>query len=245
MFRDIKWQKLIETLKEPPPRMNKIEFDLQSIGDQHILELSQILQDKPRIRALNVSFNAITLNGALILANSPHLTDLNISFNSIGDDGAIALSKSTTITRLDVTKINIGSKGAIALANNRKIEYLQIGMNSIGIEGLLALAKNQTLKELDIRGTGADDDIMDIFSKNKTLHKLTFGGEDRVNSKWREIIKKQTTTNLIEFKERKKTLLFTLYMLVKDSKNSQSTSLWSMLPPELVFQVIGSIEMDC
>lgn len=98
-------------------RENTKSIDLSNLGlnDEDMDLLQELLQNKPHITSVNLSFNAITAQGCRIIILLPHLRIVNFAHNHLGD-AAIEYIVKTGINKLDISFNGLSDVGAKVIA---------------------------------------------------------------------------------------------------------------------------------
>jgi Ran GTPase-activating protein (RanGAP) involved in mRNA processing and transport len=144
---------------------------------------------------INLSFNDIGAEGALVIAGVLALTNvnttlstINLGCNGIGDKGAYAIAETLktnhTLTNVNLHNNNVGAEGAIAIAQalhvNRTLKAINLNSNAIGDEGAITIAEamkvNRTITALELTNTAIGDTgataIGNTLEVNGTLQRV-------------------------------------------------------------------------
>ncbi|XP_038968243.1 leucine-rich repeat-containing protein 74A isoform X3 [Rattus norvegicus] len=144
----------------------KLELEDNSIQEEGILSLMEMLHENYYLQELNVSDNNLGLEGARIISDflqennsslwklklsalNVGLQSLNLSWNHFNVRGAVALCNglrtNVTLKKLDVSMNGFGNDGALALGDTLKLNsclvYVDVSRNGITNEGASRISK--------------------------------------------------------------------------------------------------------
>jgi Leucine-rich repeat (LRR) protein len=116
-------------IREAKESISHIDLSNLGLNDNDMVELQELLQNKPHITSLNLSNNFITAEGCKLLKLLTHIHSVNFSHNHLGDAGIEHLV-TTSINNLDVSHNGLSDKGAhILIEHLNKYTELSISGN--------------------------------------------------------------------------------------------------------------------
>ena len=177
-------EEIITNLKKE--QLTSLDLREQSIKDDTITHLANVLQSNHSLESLDLSINDITAVGAAALAEmlqvNQTLTFLSLANNQIGDEGCIALATTLevnqTLCYFNLQGNEIGNKGTQALADalkvNKALNSLNLQWNKIADSGLSALIDsfkfNQILTSLNVNWNAFDNNSLMLYTKAWKIH---------------------------------------------------------------------------
>lgn len=125
----------LKEIREAKENITSIDLSNLGLNDNDMVELQELLQNKPHITALNLSYNFITAKGSKLLKLLPGLRRVDFSHNHLGDIGIEHLV-TTSIINLDVSHNGLSDKGALILIEhlNKYTELSISGNSNISLE---------------------------------------------------------------------------------------------------------------
>jgi len=169
-------EKKTAELATPPTSLN---FATQFLSDEEVPDLLKMLSNYQEIEFLDLSYNDISNEGAMLLATNLSVKHLNLSHNHLGDEAIHALVKNPTIISLSLAYNSLGNASCGALATKPELTQLNLEGNHISDLGLKQLVKNQpNLSELKIGFNPISSKSLNSLMKLKKLHTLDLTGLD-------------------------------------------------------------------
>ena len=179
-----------------------VRLDLRglNVGLNGVVTLSAALRQNSHLRALNLSYNLIPSEGAVLIVKSIPKTveTLDLRDNGVGNDGATAIGDYLSEQSESILCLNnlllrnncIGARGAAHLAQslqfNHSLQRLDLGSNLIGNHGAEAvgilLSTNKSLQWLSLWNNNIDSRgvhfIAEGVAANSSLEVLLMGAND-------------------------------------------------------------------
>jgi hypothetical protein len=164
-------------------------------------EVVQSLCSMPNLSTLHVSGNELT-HMALLNITISKITHLDISYNFVGDEGAIIIAKHTILKSLNMSSNKVTFLGARELFGSKCIEFLDLSQNidiqDSFISTFEALQNNTVLKHLvlaNIENISQHKTLEVLLTKNKTLESINLQGTNVSGEYLRMLLQQKLTIN--------------------------------------------------
>ncbi|XP_012598165.1 leucine-rich repeat-containing protein 74A isoform X3 [Microcebus murinus] len=182
--------------------VTKLELEDNSITEEGVLSLLEMLQENYYLQELNISNNRLGLEGARIISDflqrdSSSIWNLELSGNHLKEEAAELLSQALStnyrIKRLDLSHNQFSDAGGEQLGQmlgiNVGLMSLDLSWNHFHVRGAVALCNglrsNVTLKKLDLSMNGFGNEgalaLGEVLRLNGSLAYLDISGNDISN----------------------------------------------------------------